>query len=96
MAWSTVRADLTELAGRWGMLAGGTGDEYRRASAGQISTMLQELVVAVDDENQALATGRDWRMIRPRVQQIGDALDAALAGFVAPPQPDPGADPYPA
>ncbi|GIF21884.1 hypothetical protein BJ973_002211 [Actinoplanes tereljensis] len=94
--WVPVRADLTELAARWALLAGGTGDEYRRMSAGQISTMLQDLVAAVDAENQALGTGQDPRPWRYRIEQIDGALDAALAAFVAQPNPDPGPDPYPA
>ncbi|GIM95916.1 hypothetical protein [Paractinoplanes toevensis] len=96
LAWTPVRADLTELDGRWALLAGGTGDEYRRMSAGQISTMLQDLVAAVDTENQALATGQDPRPWADRIQQIDEALDSALAAFVAQPEPDPGPDPYPA
>ena len=34
----------------------------------------------VDAENEALATGRDWRLLRPRVDEIGRALSAVLAG----------------
>jgi hypothetical protein len=46
------------------------------------------LVAAVDAENQSLATGRDWRLLRPRVDQAGRALSAVLAGV---PQPEPSA-----
>ena len=55
--------------------------------------LLQELVAAVDAENQALAAGRDWRLLRPRVDQAERALSAILAGG---PQQEPsaGGDPW--
>jgi hypothetical protein len=41
---------------------------------------LQELLAAVDAENQAPAADRDWRLLRPRVDQAQRALSATLAG----------------
>lgn len=52
------------------------------------SSLLRELVAAVDAENEALATGRDWRLLRPRVDEAGRALSAVLAGV---PQQEPPA-----
>ncbi|MFF5295850.1 hypothetical protein [Paractinoplanes globisporus] len=101
LAWPPVRADLTEMAARWGQLSGRATDDYHRDSAGQVSVMTQDLVTAIDAENQALATGRDWRMLSPQVDEIVRTLDTALTAFVVP-QPDPnattggGPDPYPA
>ncbi|WP_433291848.1 hypothetical protein ACQP2F_26465 [Actinoplanes sp. CA-030573] len=98
LAWPTVRAELTEMAARWVALAGRAADDFHRDSAGQLSIMAQDLVTAVDAENEALATGRDWHQLSPRVDQIVRTWDAALAGFLIP-QPSPttgGADPYPA
>lgn len=34
----------------------------------------------MDAENQALAAGRDWRLLRPRVDAADRALSAVLAG----------------
>jgi hypothetical protein len=92
LAWPPVRADLTEMSSRWDLLAGRAGDDYHRASAGQAGAMVQDLVTAVDQENQAVATGRDWTMLSPRVDEIVRALDGALIGFVVA-QTDPNADP---
>ena len=47
--------------------------------------LLQDLVTAVDAENEALATGRDWMLLRPRVNEAEQALSTALA---AQPVPD--------
>jgi hypothetical protein len=85
-----VRADLTEMSSRWDLLAGRAADDYHRASAGQVSAMAEDLTTAVDQENQALATGRDWTMLSPRVDEIVRALDGALMGFLVA-QPDPNA-----
>jgi hypothetical protein len=49
-------------------------------------------VAAVDAENQALAAGRDWRLLRPRVDEAGRALTAVLAG-VPRPEPPAGGEP---
>jgi hypothetical protein len=97
LAWPPVRAGLTDAAARWGLLADQAPDEPYRGSAGRVSLMLQDLVAAVDAENEALGTGRDWRQLSPRVDEIVGALDAALVNFLAP-QPEPGtggAEPYP-
>jgi cbb3-type cytochrome oxidase subunit 3 len=47
----------------------------------------------VDLENQALATGRDWRLLRPRVDQAEQALSAVLAG-VPQQEPSAGGEPW--
>ena len=93
LSWPPLRAALSDLVGRWDLLAERAPDDRRRTRSGQVRSLLQELVAAVDAENQALAAGRDWRLLRPRVDQAGRALSAVLAGV---PQPEPSAsgDPW--
>jgi hypothetical protein len=71
---------LMDLIGRWDLLVGRASDDRRRNRSVQIRSLLQELVAAVDAENEALAAGRDWRLLRPRVDEVGRALSAVLAG----------------
>jgi hypothetical protein len=92
LSWPPLRATLIELIGRWDLLAERASDDRRRHRAGQIRGLLRELVAAVDAENEALATGRDWRLLRPRVDEVGRALSAILAG-VPPQEPPPGGYP---
>ena len=87
LSWPPLRAALMDLIGRWDLLAGRAPDDGRRTRSGQIRSLLQELVGAVDAENDALATGRDWRLLRPRVDEAGRALSAMLAGV---PRGEPG------
>jgi hypothetical protein len=86
LSWPPLRATLVDLMRRWELLAEGAPDDQRRNRTGQVRNLLQELVAAVDAENQALATGRDWRLLRPRVDQAQRMLTAVLAGV---PQPGP-------
>jgi hypothetical protein len=88
LSWPPLRAELVDLMRRWDLLAERAPDDQRRNRTGQLRNLLQELVAAVDAENQALATGRDWRLLRPRVDQAERALSAVLAGV---PQPEPAA-----
>jgi hypothetical protein len=85
LSWPPMRAELVDLMRRWGLLAERAPDDQRRNRTGQVRSLLQELVAAVDAENQALAAGRDWRLQRPRVDQAERALSAVLAGV---PQPE--------
>ena len=93
LSWPPLRAALSDLMGRWDLLAERAPDDQRRTRSGQVRSLLQELLAAVDAENQALATGRDWRLLRPRVDQAERALSAVLAGV---PQQDPyaGGEPW--
>jgi hypothetical protein len=93
LSWPPLRAELVELMGRWDLLAEGAPDDQRRNRTGQVRNLLQELVAAVDAENEALATGRDWRLLRPRVDQAQRALSAVLAG-VPQPEPSAGGEPW--
>ncbi|WP_436533146.1 hypothetical protein [Actinoplanes sp. HUAS TT8] len=108
LAWPPVRDDLTSLEARWAALLETTPDGERQAYASQVAGILRDLVNAVDAENEALAAGRDWRLLRPRLDAIVAALAAALepAAPVAAPVAavDPGetfdqygdpVDPYP-
>ena len=87
-----LRAALADLMRRWDLLAERAPDDQRRNRTGQVRNLLQELVAAMDAENQALATGRDWRLLRPRVDQAERALAAALAG-VSQQEPPAGGEP---
>jgi hypothetical protein len=80
LSWPPLRAALVDLMRRWDLLVERAPDDRRRNWSGQVRRLLQELVAAVDAENQALATGRDWRLLRPRVDQAERALSAVLAG----------------
>jgi hypothetical protein len=93
LSWPPLRATLVDLRRRWALLAERAPDDQRRNRTGQVHNLLQELVAAVDAENEALATGRDWRLLRPRVDQTERALSAVLAG-VPQPEPSAGGDPW--
>jgi hypothetical protein len=88
LSWPPLRAALADLMHRWDLLAERAPDDRRRTRSGQIRNLLQDLLAAVDAENQALAAERDWRLLRPRVDQAERALAAALAGV---PQQEPPA-----
>jgi hypothetical protein len=88
LSWPPLRAELVDLMGRWDLLAKRAPDDQRQQRSGQVRSLLQELVAGVDAENEALATGRDWRLLRPRIDQAERALSAVLAGV---PQPEPSA-----
>ncbi|OJF12684.1 hypothetical protein BG844_19305 [Couchioplanes caeruleus subsp. caeruleus] len=80
LAWLPVRAGLTELAGRWNALIERAATEPRRNWSLGLSGLLQDLVAAVDAENEALTFGRDWMLLRPQVNHVEQALAAVLAG----------------
>jgi hypothetical protein len=88
LSWPPLRDALVDLMRRWDLLAERAVDNRRKNRSLQISSLLRELVAAVDAENEALATGRDWRLLRPRVDEAGRALSAVLAGV---PQQEPPA-----
>jgi len=79
---------MADLIHRLDLLAERAPDDRRRTRSGQIRNLLQQPLAAVDAENQALAAKRDWRLLRPRVDQAERALSAALAGV---PQQEPPA-----
>ncbi|HKF00462.1 MAG TPA: hypothetical protein VKG45_16210 [Actinomycetes bacterium] len=95
LTWPPLRADLIDLARRWDLLTGRAADDRRRNRSAQIRSLLRELVAAVDAENQALATGRDWRLLRPRVDDALQALSAALAPGAQQPPPAGGEPGWP-
>ena len=69
--------------------------ELRRNWSLQVSGLLQDLIAAVDAENEALAVGRDWTLLRPRVSQAEQALSAVLAGRPWPEPPPAAEEPGP-
>jgi hypothetical protein len=88
LSWPPLRAALADLIHRWDLLAERAPDDQRQQRSGQVRSLLQELVAAVDAENEALATGRDWRLLRPRVDYAWRELSAVLARV---PQQEPAA-----
>jgi hypothetical protein len=97
LSWPPLRADLIDLVGRWDLLAQRAPDDLRRDRSVQVQSLLQSLVAAVDAENEALATGRDWMLLRPRVNEAERALSAALADRLRPGPPaaeEPGPPTY--
>jgi hypothetical protein len=80
LAWPPVRAALTDAQSRWTALIERASGEDRRNWSRRMSDLLQELVEAVDAENEALAAGREWMPLRPRVNRAEHALAAVLAG----------------
>jgi hypothetical protein len=94
LAWPPVRAALGDLVNRWNALSARASGDGRRDWSLRISGLIQDLIAAVDAENEALAVGRDWRLARPRVNQAEQALAAVLA--VSPqPEPPPAGEPGP-
>jgi hypothetical protein len=97
LSWPPLRADLIDLVDRWNLLAQRAPDDPRRYRSMQIQSLLQDLVSAVDAENEALAGGRDWTLLRPRVNEAERALSAALADQLRPGPPaaeEPGPPTY--
>jgi hypothetical protein len=84
---------MVDLTRRWDLQAEAAPDDQRRTRSAQIRGLLQDLLAAVDAENQALADGRDWRLLRPRVDQARQALSTMLAGVPQQPPP-PGGEPW--
>src|SRR4029453_10564268 len=93
LSWPPLRAELVDLIRRWDLLAERAPDDQRRNRTGQIRNLLQELVAALDAETQALGTGGDWRLLRPRVDQAERVLSAVLAG-VPQQEPPAGGEPW--
>jgi hypothetical protein len=79
LVWPPLRDDLAGLMGSWDVLASRTGDAERRDWAVEVRTRLQDLVFAVDQENEVLAADREWQLLRPRVAASEEALAATLA-----------------
>jgi hypothetical protein len=94
LVWPPVRADLADALSRWSALMDRASGEARQNWSLRVASLLQELVTAVDAENEALATGRDQSMLRTRVDQAKRALTAILT--VQPrPEPPPAGEPGP-
>jgi hypothetical protein len=92
--WPPVRAALGDVQGRWHALTDRAVGEARRNWSLRLSGLLQELIAAVDAENEALAAGRDWMLLRPRVNQAEQALTSVLTAQ-GQPEPPPTGEPGP-
>jgi hypothetical protein len=98
LTWPPLRASLTDLVSRWNDLVERAHSDERRTWSAQISALLQNLVAAVDAENEAMVLGEDWTVVRPHVRQTLQSLTAALAGRILfePPAAGPAGSPaYP-
>jgi hypothetical protein len=84
LAWPPVRDDLTSLSVRWGALGGQSVDGARQAKANGLSTLLRDLAVAVDAENEAVATGREWQLLRPQIELLLDTIEVTLTPTESP------------
>jgi hypothetical protein len=84
LAWPPVRDDLTSLSVRWGALGGQSVDGARQAKANGLSTLLRDLAVAVDAENEAVATGREWQLLRPQIELLLDTIEVTLTPAESP------------
>jgi hypothetical protein len=98
LTWPPLRAGFVELMNRWELLATRTNDDQRQVWALQIRGMIQDLVGAVDAEDEAMAFDYDWRLLRPRTAAAEQALSSTLAarpsaGTVAAGQPGPAQPP---
>lgn len=94
LVWPPVRADLTDALSRWNALTDRASGEARQSWSLRVASLLQELITAVDAENEGLATARDSTMLRTRVDQAGRSLTAILT--VQPqPEPPPAGEPGP-
>jgi hypothetical protein len=93
LAWSPVRAGLLDIVGRWTGLTERAADDARRNWSLQISGLLQELIAAIDAENDGLALGRDWTLLRPRVTQAERSLASVLAANPSAQPPGPPGPP---
>jgi outer membrane biosynthesis protein TonB len=79
LTWPPLRAAFITLMDRWEMLATRTTDGQRQAWGLQIRGMVQDLVGAVDAENEAMAFDYDWRLLRPRTAAAEQTLASTLA-----------------
>lgn len=79
LAWPPLRTDLSGLVDRWDLLAERAPGEGRTQRSRLVQRLVQDLIEAVDGETDALANGRDWSSLRPRVNEAERALSAALA-----------------
>lgn len=97
MSWPPLRTDLMTLLRRWQQLAERATGDGRKSWSAEVGGLVRELVAAVDAENAALADGRDWRLLRPRLNDLERALLFALAerwGTGASAVSEPGLPPY--
>jgi hypothetical protein len=78
LSWPPVRVLFVDLTTQWEQLADDAADRRGDSEAGNVAALLQDLVAAVDAENEALATGYDWQSLRPRLTPIMAALDDQL------------------
>jgi hypothetical protein len=77
-AWPPVRDILTRLSARWAELATRAPSTAEQAAAAETAGLLRNLVLAVDAETDALASARDWHLLRPDVNAALAALTAVL------------------
>ena len=77
LSWAPVDAELVALQQRWAEAVTTASDEDR-PQAQEVARLLDDLLVAVRAENDALLQGLDWTLLRPRVDQDRGAILAQL------------------
>jgi hypothetical protein len=92
LSWPAVETALVAVTTRWSALAETAPDE-ELPRVQEITRLLQELVRGVRDENDALLQGRDWSLLRPRIEQDRAAIADLLSPGPAPPPPAPPTGP---
>jgi hypothetical protein len=96
LTWPPVRDLLILLRTRWSGITDGALGETRRNWSIQVGGLLQDLIAAVDTENEALTTGRDRTVLRFRINQLEEAIETMLTGQARPEPPPAGRPDSPA
>jgi hypothetical protein len=91
--WPPIRDGLAGLEARWAALSTRAPETAGQAAAAEPAGLIQDLVTAVEAENDARATGSDWGPARAEVDATLDALAVALDPLPSPGEP--GAAAYP-
>jgi hypothetical protein len=78
LTWPPLRAALVDLMDHWGALAQQESDDHRRMWCLQLRGLIQDLVLAEDAENEAMAFHDDWRLLRPRTAAAEQMLSSTL------------------
>jgi hypothetical protein len=79
MSWGPVEAELTALAQRWNASAATAPDDAGRSRSSELARLVGDLVIAIGAENNALAQGLDWSLLRPRIDEDRTAITRLLS-----------------
>ena len=97
LSWTPLEAQLATLIERWKAVTATAPDDQGRRRSEEIDRLLNDLIVAVRAENDALVRGMDWTLLRPRIDadlsSLMPLLTEATAGQAAATEASPGASP---